>query len=215
MNEQRLVQNFSGRRALLVSEDARALKTLSTTLVKLGLSVETLDRQAMIAGDVPGGLEMDRDVLFVDGDLDYGSGLPADGLPSVPVIGLVGVEAPSRLKGLMRLGSSAFLSKPVYGGSIYSALFLAVNAQRQKSATRKVLDNHEERRRLRRFVIKAVVQTMAARNLDDEAAFAVLRRESMRARLSLEAYCEHVVQRSTTEEACQSPDLGRRQATSD
>ncbi len=38
---------------------------------------------------------------------------------------------------------------------------------------------------------------MKSHSLDDEGAFALLRKESMRARLSLEAYCECVVQRST------------------
>jgi AmiR/NasT family two-component response regulator len=40
---------------------------------------------------------------------------------------------------------------------------------------------------------------MKTHSLDDEGAFAVLRKESMRARLSLEAYCEGVVQRSTAQ----------------
>jgi AmiR/NasT family two-component response regulator len=46
----------------------------------------------------------------------------------------------------------------------------------------------EERRRNRRFVTRAIVDLMRERGIDDEEAFRLLRKESMRRRLTIEEY---------------------------
>ncbi len=115
----RLLQNFKGGRAIVVTRRGGWESTLETTLAKLGVSTEypeIIDGRAQI--DVAG-LQADRDILFVDGDLEGAVAIevnPASRLPPVPVIGLVGVEAPSRLKALVNLGATSFLRKPVHGG---------------------------------------------------------------------------------------------------
>ena len=111
----------------------------------------------------------------------------------VAVIGLIGVEAPSRLKTIMRLGATATLRKPVYGGSVYSALFVGVNAFRQRRALTTEIAEHERRRHGRRYLIKAILKVMEAAGCDEDAAYDRLRRESMRQRLSIEEYCERFV----------------------
>ncbi|KQT84134.1 ANTAR domain-containing protein [Aurantimonas sp. Leaf443] len=195
MSLARLVQNFSQRRALVASPDRRAVEALSATLAKLGLEVEEATG-AQACEALLSGLEPARDVLFVDGDLT-GPASPfsalAGALPPAPVIGLVGAEAPSRLKALLMAGATAFLQKPVYGGAVYSALYLGVNEHARRAAQEAAIDELQTRRRQRRHVIKAVVRTMALSGLDDEAAYQILRREAMRERLGLEAYCERLV----------------------
>lgn len=195
MSLARLVQNFSHRRALLASRDARAVEALTGTLQKLGLGVETIDvgDSGLDFGAL--GVDPSRDILFLDGDLNMGQGAassPEAVLPVIPVIGLVGVEAPSRLRTLVTAGATAFLSKPVYGGSVYSALYLGVNEHIRRARLQADVDELEMRRRLRRHVIRAVVDLMAARGIDDEAAYQILRREAMRERLGLETYCERL-----------------------
>lgn len=198
MSMLRFAQNFSQRRALIVSRDFRGTASLPPTLQKLGLTVEHLaiDEDQGVA--TPDDLDPRRDVLFVDGDLDRPLA-PVGDLSPAPVVGLVGVEAPSRLRGLMQVGATAFLSKPVYGGAVFSALYLAVNQYDREAALHAMLHEHEARRRLRRHVIKAVTLVMQDHAIDDEAAFAMLRKHSMSARVSLEKYCEYVVQRSAAE----------------
>ena len=199
----RFVQNFSHRRAILVSNDERVLATLPPTLVRLGLTVDhrPTGDEAVDLSQEP--LQAGEHVVFVDGDLARSPILPASlapaPLPFAPVIGLVGVEAPSRLRALMQIGATAFLAKPVYGGSVFSALYIAVNEHAAKADLARTVAAHETRRGQRRFVIKAVLKLIRERGLeDDDAAFAILRRESMRARLSIEAYCQYVVQQSAT-----------------
>lgn len=201
MSSSRYVQNFRQRRALLLSNDPRAIETVSTMVTRLGMALEPLCAVPSEFRPVLEKVDAQRDVLFLDGDLNLfpeSVQVVENELPQIPVVGLVGIEAPSRLRSLMQFGATAFLSKPVHSGAVFSALYLAVNTFEQKADLRLSIEELERRRRYRRHVIKAVTMVMKSHSLDDEGAFALLRKEAMRARLSLEAYCEGVVQRSTT-----------------
>jgi AmiR/NasT family two-component response regulator len=195
----RLLQNFKGGRAIIVAKRSGWEVTLETTLAKLGVTSEYPD----IAGgrvqlDICG-LQPERDILFIDGDLEGVVAIEVDTasrLPPVPVIGLVGVEAPSRLKALVNLGATSFLRKPVHGGAVYTSLFMGVNQFLLRSEMYSRLQDLEERRRGRRSVVRAIILLMQS-GLDEEAAYSQLRRESMRARQSLELYCEELLSRRT------------------
>ncbi|MGX7742620.1 ANTAR domain-containing response regulator [Rhodopseudomonas parapalustris] len=194
----RPVQNFKGGRALLVMERTGREGALEPTLAKLGVNCAALpivDGRAQV--DLAS-LQPDRDMLFVDGDLDGVLAIelnPLSHLPPVPVIGLVGVEAPSRLKALVNLGATAFLRKPVHGGAVYSALFMGINQFLLRGGMQERLQTLEERRRGRRAVLRAVVQRMQDSGLDEDGAYDQIRRESMRVRQSLESYCEDLLSR--------------------
>jgi AmiR/NasT family two-component response regulator len=189
----RLLQNFKGGRAIVVTRRGGWESTLETTLAKLGVSTEypeIIDGRAQI--DIAS-LQADRDILFVDGDLEGAVAIevnPASRLPPVPVIGLVGVEAPSRLKALVNLGATSFLRKPVHGGAVYTSLFMGINQFLLRTEMNDRLQDLEERRRGRRAVIRAVILLMQQGGLDEEGAYSQLRRESMRARQNMELYCE-------------------------
>ena len=110
------------------------------------------------------------------------------------MIGIVGVEAPSRLKLLAEAGATAILRKPIQAATVYSALFLGVNNHRRLKSAEARLAIVDRKRRGRRFLIKAVVALVQARGLSDDDAYAELRRESMRRRLDLEEFCESLFQ---------------------
>ena len=186
MTERRLVQNFRGMRGILWAgpdfPDA-----LDRTLTKLGMETVRIEEVDLA------GLDRERDVLFIDGDQSLSPDLvlaPGSALPLVPAIGIVGIEAPSRLKLLIEAGVTALLRKPVHAATVYSALFLGVNTFRRMRAMELRLAEGERRRNGRRFVIKAVVALVRSQGLDDDEAYARLRRESMRRRLELEEFCE-------------------------
>jgi AmiR/NasT family two-component response regulator len=187
MTERRLIQNFRGMRAILWAGQTFAADTLDRPLTKLGVETVRIE-EADLAG-----LDRDRDVLFIDGDQPLSPDLvlaPGSALPLVPAIGIVGIEAPSRLKLLTEAGATALLRKPVHAATVYSALFLGVNNFRRMRAMELRLAEGERRRNGRRFVIKAVVALVRTHGLDDDDAYARLRRESMRRRLELEEFCE-------------------------
>lgn len=186
MNEPRLIQNFRNFRGVLCAGVDFGADTLEKTLAKLGMTcvrTESLDHST---------LNEERDVLFVDGDLPFKPSLflrVGSRLPVAPVIGIVGVEAPSRLRLLVEAGVTAFLRKPLHAGTIYSALFLGVNGHRRLRAMEERLADNDRRRHGRRFVIKAVVALVQGRGLSEDEAYAQLRRASMRERLGIEEFC--------------------------
>ncbi|MBW4023843.1 MAG: ANTAR domain-containing protein [Proteobacteria bacterium] len=182
------IQNFSGLRAAIVSHQTDPEQPLAAALQRLGLSVAFCDPEL----GWPDALDPERDLLIVEGDLHLKgiAGAEECAIADVPVIGLLGVEAPGRLRALMALGATAFLRKPVYGPAVYSAVFLAVNTHRERRHLRAQIAGHERRRGGRRFVIKAVLALMRRDGCDDEQAYEVLRRAAMRERVSIETYCE-------------------------
>ena len=182
------IQNFNGFHALVMSAQTDANQPLATALLRLGLSIAFHDPEA----GWPADLDPDRDLMIIEGDL-HPRGIAGDeaaAVADVPVIGLLGVEAPGRLRALMALGATAFLRKPVYGPAVYPAIFLAVNTQRERRHLRAQLAAHDGRRAGRRFVVKAVLGLMRRDGCDDEQAYEVLRRAAMRQRLAIETYCE-------------------------
>ena len=192
MTEPRIIQNFLGYRALIVTDARPAVSQLEATLTKLGLSVTYPEIEAgavRLADDMLAG---EQSVLFIDSDMNVAVEAlgQEDRLPQMPVIGIIGVEAPSRLKAIMRLGATATLRKPVYGGSVYSALFVGVNAFRQRRCLTLQIEEHERRRSGRRHLMKAIVHIMKTTDCDEDTAYDRLRRESMRQRLSIEEHCE-------------------------
>ena len=187
----RLLQNFKGGRALVVIGRSGREGALESTLAKLGVTTEYPDIVGGRAQIDVGSLQPERDILFVDGDLEGAVAIEvnrASLLPPVPVIGLVGVEAPSRLKALVNLGATSFLRKPVHGGAVYTSLFMGINQFLLRSDMYARVQDLEGRRRGRRAVIQE-------NGLDEEGAYSQLRRASMHARQNLELYCEEFLSR--------------------
>jgi AmiR/NasT family two-component response regulator len=198
MTAPRLLQNFSGGRAHIITGNPGAVEALEATLVKLGVGVEHVPIVEGRAELDIATLQADRDILFVDGDLDGVLAIEPDvetRLPPVPIIGLVGVEAPSRLKALTNLGATGFLRKPVHGATVYTTLFLGINQFLLRSDLGHRLRELERRRQGRRSVVKAIVALMGQAGCDDDEAYAMLRRESMRSRQNLEDYCEEFLKK--------------------
>lgn len=194
MSEPRIVQNFVGYRAMIVTESPAAVALLEATLSNLGLSTFHLEVDGGRVEIKEDWLAHDQTVLIIDSDINVSVELPgAQKSPNLPVIGIIGLEAPSRLRSLMRLGATATLRKPVHGGSVYAALFVGINEFRRRRALVLELENHERRRRGRRYLVKAIIAVMKSTACDEDQAYDKLRRESMRQRQNLEDYCESII----------------------
>lgn len=189
MTQLRLIQNFRGMRAIVITPIMP--EPLRSGLSRLGLLVEHMPVHDVARFETD--LSAERDVVIIDDDPGVPAPLVAvlseQQLP-VPVIGMVGTKAPSRLRMLMGAGATAFLRKPVHGGSLYSSLFLGINAFRRREQAEDRLADHEKRRRGRRHVIKAILHMMRKEAVDDDAAYEALRRAAMHARVGIEEFCE-------------------------
>lgn len=197
MIRQQFIQNFSHRRAIVISRDNRALEALDQTLMKLGVSVFHVpfcgDRAAISVED----LNPERDVLFVDSDLIDPFELPVNpvsGTTIVPIIALIGIEVPSRLRSLYQQGATAILRKPVHSAIVYSALVLGVNTYQRLQQMETFIELQEQRRRHRRTVVKAIILIMRLYHVDDDEAYRILRQRSMRTRLTIEVFCQRLIE---------------------
>lgn len=175
-------QNFSGVCATIIMAPDRNRDILVDTLGKLGLDVTTVDPPAAAPTALAG-----AEVIFFDSDIAETPPLPlATPLAPVPLVVMVGLETPSRLQRAFDLGPSAFIQKPVRSSGIYSALFFAMNEHARRAETLEQVRTLQRRRGSRRFVHKALMQLMDRYGLDDEAAYSLLRQESMARRLTIE-----------------------------
>ncbi|MBE3638135.1 ANTAR domain-containing response regulator [Mangrovicoccus algicola] len=198
MKTARIVQNFRGRQAHVITHDRRAGELLARVLPRLGLLPAILPVSERDVVTLPPIAACEDAVLFLDGDLslpeDWAREDLAAGLPPCPVVGLVGSEAPSRLRGLVQLGVGSLLTKPLQGGAVYSSLYLAVNSHAAALQSSAVLEDMRERRRKRIWVLRAVNAVMRMQGLDEDAAYEILRKQAMRARTSIEDHCESFMQ---------------------
>jgi AmiR/NasT family two-component response regulator len=180
----RIRQNFSHLNAGVLQAADRNRAVIVETLAKLGLSVRAVDPSD---GESYDAILTGADVVFFDADLAEVPGLPLGvDLAPVPLVVIIGLETPSRLQRAFDLGPSAILHKPIRSSGIYSALFFAMNEHRRRSDTLERLRDMEGRRGARRFVHKALLQLMQEHGVDDEQAYSMLRKESMRQRLTVE-----------------------------
>lgn len=207
MTDPRLLQNFNGGRALVVTDRASSLDVLVTALERLGVTSDPTDIVTSVAAIDLATLQPERDIVFIDGDISDAATLPLSAvgrLPPAPVIGLIGVTAPSRLKALMRAGATSFLRKPIHGSAVYPALFVGVNEFRRHRHLEALLEDQERRRRGRRDVVKAIIRVMADYSIDDDAAYDLLRRRCMATRQSMEDLCRGLVRAG--DEQAHNPD---------
>ena len=203
MTEPRLLQNFSGGRAIVVTDRASSVDVLTTALTRLGVNTDPADIVESIAEIDLATLQPERDIIFIDGDIGDVAVLPLSSigrLPPAPIIGLLGVTAPSRLKALMRAGATSFLRKPIHSAAVYPALFVGVNEYRRHRHLEALLEDQERRRRGRRDVVKAIIRTMSEHGIDDDEAYDLLRRRCMKTRQTMEDFCKDLVRSSDGQE---------------
>lgn len=203
MTEPRLLQNFNGGRAIVVTDRAASMDVLASALERLGVCTNPCDIVASVAGIDLATLQPERDIIFIDGDISDPAVLPLSQvghLPPAPVVGLIGVAAPSRLKALMQAGATSFLRKPIHGSAVYPALFIGVNEYRRHRYLETLLEDQERRRRGRRDVVKAILRVMSDYGIDDDAAYDLLRRRCMKTRQTMEDLCRNLVRQSDGQE---------------
>lgn len=183
MKPQLRIPNLGGSRAVVLHRHHPTVAALTRQLQAIGLSV------THCWPDLPDTL---ADFVFFDADMAHDAQFPwAPGAPPMPLIALIGSEAPGRIEAALRIGAHAQLLKPIGDGGAYSALLIAqATLDAQASLTAEVADL---RRRLaaRETVVRAV--TLLAVGMTEAEAYARLRRLAMDWRLTFEDAAARVV----------------------
>ncbi|MFQ6753696.1 ANTAR domain-containing protein [Cereibacter sphaeroides] len=179
-------QNLGGARAVILHRPHPVVQALTRQLHAIGLEVEDcwpdLEPQAISA-----------DFIFFDADMGHDAQFPwKPGESPMPMIALIGSEAPGRIEWSLQAGAHAQLLKPIGDSGAYSALLIAraaFDAHRALSA-----EIADLRRRLdqRQTVVQAVT-LLAQRARDESAAYGQLRQMAMAWRVSIEEAAHRIV----------------------
>lgn len=181
-----LIPNLGGARAMVLHRPHGTVTALSRQLRAIGLVVEAhwpdLPPDAITA-----------DYIFFDTDMGHDGQFPwKPGEAPMPMIALIGSEAPGRIEWALAQNAAGQLLKPVGDGGVFSALLIArqtFDARRAQAA-----EIADLRRRLaeRQTIVQAV--GLLARETGDEShAFDHLRQLAMAWRVTIEEAAQRVV----------------------
>lgn len=199
----RPIQSFRGWHAAMILPPGRNREVLQETLARLGVVASVLEPGLA----EPGPLEPSARLLVVDNDVPEATQTAAAMTRerALPIIVVIGLETPSRLQRALDLEPHAMLLKPIRATGVYSALYVAVNAHRLLEARRERTVELERRHAGRRQVIRAVLALMQRHGCSDDQAYRMLRKESMRQRVTVEALAAGLI----TEPPVAAPLLAR------
>lgn len=192
--------NLGGARALILHRPHPTVQALGRQLTAIGLEVTSLWPD-------PGAAALATDFLFFDADMGHDAQFPwRPGEAPMPMIALIGSEAPGRIEWSLQIGAHAQLLKPVGDSGAYSALLIAraaFDAQLALSA-----EVAELRRRLdgRQTVVQAVALLAARGRCNEVDAYDRLRQIAMAWRVSFEEAARRIVARGGEEPGRESDE---------
>ena len=133
------------------------------------------------------------DFVFFDVDLGFDQQFPwAAGEAPMPLIALIGSEAPGRIEWALSRKADAQLLKPVGNAGVYSALLIARQAFEARRRLGDEIAALQARVAERPTVVRAVA-ALAVKGTDEERAYAQLRSLAMGWRISIEEAARRVV----------------------
>ena len=185
--------NFRGQRALVLHWKDKNRVTLVRQLNTLGLKVEVLWPADGVSAN-------GYDVIFFDADQGY-DGLfdwPPD-QPPIPLIALMGSEAPGRIEWTLSCAPSAYLVKPIGSTGVFSALAIAFHTFETRKQLKDTIADLTHRTKSRSIVFKAVLSVMSHFGVGDDEAYQLLRAESMNQRVSIEDLSELITRNGKIE----------------
>lgn len=182
------IPNFRGMRALVLHPPDRNGSAIADQLGRLGVSVWMRWPAERVTADT-------AEIAFFDVDLGF-EGLFAwpTGEAPIPLIAVLGSEAPGRIEWMLAQAPSAYLSKPIGSTGVFSALAIAVHNFARRSAFEGTQRQLEERLQMRGALLRATLKLMRHHGIDEEAALSILRAESMRRRMTLEAVATWIIE---------------------
>jgi len=187
------IQNLGGARALILHRPHPTVAALTRQLSAIGLEV-------VQAWPEVGAEALAMDFVFFDADMGHDEMFPWPvRQPPMPMIALIGSEAPGRIEWALRAGAHAQLLKPVGNSGAFSALLIARDAFDAHRALFAEIADLRRRLDERQTVVRAVTM-LAVRGKTEAEAYAQLRQMAMAWRISFEDAAGRIVGGSGDEE---------------
>ena len=187
------INSLGGARAIILHRPHPTVQALERQLVAIGLDVSAfwpeLAPEALAA-----------DFVFFDADMGHDAQFPwKPGSPPMPMIALIGSEAPGRIEWSLQAGAHAQLLKPVGDNGAYSALLTARAAFDARRALSAEVEDLKRRLDARQTVVQAATM-LAMRGKSEADAYAQLRQMAMAWRVSFEDAAARITARLSDEE---------------
>lgn len=180
------IPNLGGAKAFILHRPHATVNALARQLGAIGLDVREcwpeLPPDALAA-----------DFVFFDVDLGFDEQFPwKPGEAPMPLVALIGSEAPGRIEWALSQKADAQLLKPIGTAGVYSALLIA---RQSFDARRRLADEIAalETRLAERQTIVRAVAALAAQGVDDSRAYAQLRSLAMSWQVSVEQAARRIV----------------------
>ena len=182
-----LVPDLGGKRAVILHRPNPAAEALARQLAKIGLQV------AHCWPDLPADAAQAADYVFFDADMGHDDQFPwACGAAPMPLIALIGSEAPGRVAWAMAQGACGQILKPVGDGGVYSALLIARQVFDQRAALNGRIADLEARVGARQTIVQAVA-LLGLHEYGEGHAFNRLRQLAMVWRVPIEDAAQRIV----------------------
>ncbi len=180
------IPNLGGARAFILHRPHATVNAIARQLAAIGL-VAT-DCWPDLPADV-----LAADFVFFDADMGFDQQFPwPAGEAPMPMIALIGSEAPGRIEWALSHNADAQLIKPIGNSGVYSALLIArqgFEARRQLAGEIAAL---QQRVGERQTIVRAVA-ALSSRGVDDEQAYGQLRSLAMSWQINIEEAARRVV----------------------
>ncbi len=178
--------DLGGKRAVLLHRPNPTVESLTRQLTAIGLEV------AAFWPELPA-TALAADYLFFDADMGHDDQfLWAPGAAPMPLIALIGSEAPGRVAWAMAQGACGQILKPVGDGGVYSALLVAREVFDERAALNAQIAGLERRLGARQAMVQAVV-LLGLHEYGEAHAYNRLRQLAMLWRVTIEDAAERVV----------------------
>lgn len=180
------IPNLGGAKAFILHRPHATVNAIARQLAAIGLEVTDcwpeLPAEALAA-----------DFVFFDVDLGFDEQFPwKPGEAPMPLIALIGSEAPGRIEWALSHKADAQLLKPVGTAGVYSALLIARQAFEARRRLADEIASLEARVAERQTIVRAVA-ALSTQGVDDERAYAQLRSLAMGWQVSVEQAARRIV----------------------
>ncbi|KIN72384.1 ANTAR domain-containing response regulator [Sulfitobacter guttiformis] len=180
------IAGLEGARAVVMHPEHDRLNVMLRQLRAIGLEVEvawpTLPASAITA-----------DFTLYDTDAGHDAQFPWQaGNAPMPMIALVGSEAPGRIEWASRIGADALLVKPLAASGVFAALLMARQSFERRKALLAEIDALHGRLSARQTIVQAV-SLLAKKTGSEETAYDDLRKLAMAWQMTMEDAAVQIV----------------------
>ncbi|KQT47372.1 transcriptional antiterminator [Aureimonas sp. Leaf454] len=163
MTRRARIPNLGGAKAVILHRPHAGIEGLARQLAAIGLDVDQAwpDLPASAAG---------ADFLFFDVDLGFDEQFPwRPGEAPMPLVALIGSEAPGRIEWALSQKADVQIVKPVGNAGVYSALLIARRAFDERRRLAAEIASLKDRVAERQTIVRAVVALSSAATGEDQA----------------------------------------------